>query len=233
MESRTNPAISPQSRKRRTRKKKKKPNFTSRLKGLDCFEQVHERIVNGWRTTDVVRFIQEEKGEYTDAKPATVARAISEYAKEIPPSQMVRSVAPSTHTKAVTQITEGLDVLRELEELFRLQQKRIQIDATTEKNINKLFKSTVREVKEARAILQAYAQVQMDFGITKRNLGVLEVDQQGPQISLSFAQAAPAFAEVAESPKSRQKALGLVHRMLALAAKKAEEDEAADVAEAS
>jgi hypothetical protein len=194
-----------------------------RLKSLECFAEVRERLCKGWSVNVVARFVQEERGEATDLKVGTLALQMREYRRtEIPDIELAKHALPSVHAEATQRVTEGLDALSELEDLYRLQRKRLAIDVTTEENINKLFKSTVREVKEARVILQAYAQIQMDLGITKRHLGKLEVDSGAPQVVVSTESA---LRDVANNPKSRQKALTMVGQMMELAKRRSVEIE--------
>jgi len=182
------------------------------------YAKIKEPMVRGFSLAKTVEYVQERLGLFNDVNPSHLEGALREVRNSIPKEELVREALPSLHKKAVETVTEGLDVLEELKRLYTLQMKRVEIDFQIEQNVRKLLPGTHREVKGAREILATYAEVQMDFGLVKRNLGTAEV--------AVHQQPAP-VAEIISNPKSRQRVLGMAQKMLALGVKReqaAEED---------
>jgi hypothetical protein len=201
--------------------------------GLDCFQEVKKRLADGWTVASVVKFIQEERKEYTDITPQSLRTHLQEYRSTL--SQDELGVTALTHpalmAKAAVEkaaieaprVARGMDVLFELEQLYDLQMERIRIDFSKEKMIGKTFPSNCQEIRTAREILHEYAELQMDLGVANRHLGQLDVNTQiTADITARYGK--PIVAEMLASPDSRRKVLGVVEKMLQLGAREAASD---------
>lgn len=80
------------------------------------------------------------------------------------------------------EIIEDINELKELNDLYKLQRERIDIDYNTEKKINKLFKTTGYEIYLATKILSEILRVKMELGVLKRS--PLSVDLQGGNVNI-------------------------------------------------
>jgi hypothetical protein len=181
-----------------------------RIEEMECLPGIEERISHGWPLKKVAAWVKEQ-GAGAGFSSETLVTALVEYRKAMPPSKLAQHSLPSLHQEAAEQVAQGLNVLDELQKLYEIQRDRVDIDYTIEKNLKKLFKTTHKEVKEAREILVAYAQVQMDLGLTERHLGKVKVEGPAPvQVE------DPAVAGVLESPRKRQKVLAVFDRIAAL-----------------
>jgi len=224
------PRVASQTTTRRKRQKKanriKPKNRITKfqnLRRIKCFKEVHERIIRGWPVSEVARYIQDDQGEYGTITRASLVTILHEYRNSIPPGDLVRNTVPGTVSKAAEQIRQSVDEIEALEELFRLQLQRIEIDHTIEKNAKKLFPSMTQEIKAAKDILGELAQLKMDLGMHDRHLGKLDVESTATEVSLRYGN--ENVAKVLANPQSRQRLLGMVRGVVQLEKVKREEDE--------
>jgi len=204
-------------RKGRIRPVSRETRFV-RIRSLNCFNEVHKRLVEGLPTAGVAEYIQNEMGEYKDIGVDSLAAMLGEYRTSLPPTELVQKL-PRVTAEAVARVREGLDELGEMEKLYKMQLERIEIDFQTEKNINKLMPSMTQEMRAAREILSDIAQLKMDLGLNARHLGKMEVDAQ--IVSDVTKRYDENVGKTMASPESRRKLLGIAERFLSLAAGKA------------
>lgn len=65
----------------------------------------------------------------------------------------------------------NIDVMTELNRLYRVQKKRLKVDITNEMNIGKLFNTTVKEMEQATNILKLMAEVEGKIGKGAKDAG--------------------------------------------------------------
>jgi hypothetical protein len=186
-----------------------------RLRGLKCFQEVHQRLLEGWAPSKVAEFIQEECKEYTDVGRPSLESQLKEYRASLPPGDIVKERLPRFHAQQAEKVEEGFDELAEMEKLYKMQMKRIELDFKTEQNIGKLMPSMTQEMRAAREILSDIAQLKMDLGVNKRHLG--EVDVRAKVIAEIGSRYDATVTKAMESPESRRKLLGLADKFLSLA----------------
>lgn len=190
-----------------------------KLRSLKCFDEVHRRICEGWGITDVARFIQDEQQEYVEITHDSLVQALKDYRASIPPALRAARTLPKAITAAVEEVTKGMDELTALEDLYAIQRQRIDIDGEVEKKIGKLIPTMTQEIRVAREILQSYADLKMDLGLSKRHLGQLDVDAKVvADVTGRYGKAS--VEKVMKSPESRRKVLGIAEKILQLAAKR-------------
>jgi hypothetical protein len=173
----------------------------------------------GWSSADVVRMIQDEYKELNHLSTSYVKKMVDLYRKEIPPSELALT---TTNTKVAGRarraVNNGLDELNELERLYRLQMKRVEIDVGNEEKINKLFPTTGREIFVAMKLLKQSADLKMDLGLLKRQLGeVSVVGENAAEISSRYND--ETVGQVLTDPDSRRKVFGMVTTLLRLGGK--------------
>lgn len=184
-----------------------------RIRGLRSFQEVYDRILDGWPLSEVARFIQEVKKEAVDMTRPGLVAALTDFRNTIPPAELTKKRLTQKYIKAAQEVEEGVDELKELEKLYRLQMQRVEIDFTHEKNIKKLMPTTGQEVRIAKEILSTYADLKMDLGLSKRHLGQVDVDARlMHDVALRYNKAE--VQEVMDNAQSRKKVLGLVERLL-------------------
>lgn len=195
-----------------------------RIRNLKCYPEVYERILDGWPLSEIARFIQELKKESEDITRASLIATLQDFRATIPPAELTKRRITPVYQKAAEQVEEGIDELRELEKLYRLQMTRIDIDFTTEKSIRKLMPSTGQEVRIAKEILIAYADKKMDLGLSKRHLGQVEVDARlMHDVAVRYNK--PEVQQVMSDAQSRKKVLNLVERLLSKSSASLEPDQ--------
>ena len=209
---------------RMRRPKRKPPGRDTRfqkLRALKCYQEVYDRICAGWPLAQVARFIQEERGEYTIISRHGLEQQLTEFRKQMPPGDLVQKRFPDVFDKAKDQLKKQVDELEELEELYRIQMRRVEIDFNTEKNIGKLLPSMTGEIREARQILESLANLKMEMGVLGRAARGVDVNVEveatlTEDVMARFGDGA--VGKVLENPESRHKVMGVVERFLKLPA---------------
>ena len=209
----------------------REPKFT-KIRALNCFESVHQRILDGCDSPSIAKFIQEEREEYLDAARTTVISALNYYRSSLPPGELVAKRLPGAFNDAVKKLHKTVDEVKELEWLTRFQKRRLRIDGDTETKINKLLPTMTQEVRAHVEVLRTLASVKMDLGLNKRHLGSLEVDATLVADVVGRYGTAN-VAKVLQSAESRQKVMGVAERFLALAQREAKDAETVITVEVS
>lgn len=188
-----------------------------RIRKLQCFEEVYDRILEGWPMSEVARFVQDVKKEATDLTRGGLMQALHEFRQTIPAAELTKRRISPVFVDAVKEVEEGLDELKEIEKLYKLQMRRIEIDVQNEKNIKKLLPTTGQEVRIAKEILSTYADLKMDLGLSKRHLGQMDVDARVmADVALRYNKTE--VRAVMEDAQSRKKVLSLVERLMSKSA---------------
>jgi len=169
----------------------------------------------------VARFIQEERHEYPSITRNGLELQLSEFRKTIPAGDLVQKRFPDVFDQAKKKVEEGINELKELEELYRIQMHRVGVDFATEKGIKKLMPSMTAEIREARNILKDMADLKMELGILHRTAkGVnvnVDVDVEASMTEDVMAKFGDgAIGDVLKNPESRRKVMGVVERFLKL-----------------
>lgn len=191
----------------------------SKLRSLACFDEVNRRLCEGYPLKEVAQYIQDEEKEYLEVKRESLIWTLDAYRNTIPKAQLLAKRMPPVFAKAAETVRKGLDELEELENLYKLQMQRIEIDRKNEKNIGKLLHTMTPEIKAAKDILSTIAQLKMDLGLSKRHLGQLDVDARVMADVQTRYAGKPSVTQVLNNAESRRKLLGLVDQVLALESK--------------
>jgi hypothetical protein len=193
-----------------------------KLRALKCFQEVVERIHAGWPIPELARFIQDDRQEYKDIGRDSLVWTLTEFRKTIPPAQLISRRMPQAFNEASKKVEKGIDELEELEGLYKLQMDRIKIDYEAEKTIHKLLPTMTQEVRVAREILQTYADLKMDMGLSKRHLGTLDVDAS-LVADVAGRYGREDVAQVLNNPGSRHRVLAIAEKLLTFSGKEGEE----------
>jgi hypothetical protein len=174
---------------------------------------VHDRVLAGWPVSAVASFIQKDRREYLDVSIEYLKDIVHSYRDSLPPGEVVSRRIPQFFMKAMDKVEEGLDELKELENLYRLQLGRIEIDLAIEKKIRKLVPTMTQEIREARNILESIAQLKMDLGLKDRHLGSVDVDA-ALVTDLKGKYGSESVSRVLGNPESVRKVLGLAEQFM-------------------
>lgn len=183
-----------------------------KLRALKCFDEVHRRILQGWQLPALARYIQEEEKEYLEISFESLVCALKDYRESIPPGELIQERMPQVFEKAAVEVQQGLDELTELEELYRTQRKRIDIDFALERSMGKLFPSMTQEMRTAREILSTIAELKMDLGLANRRLGTVDIDAH-ITAHVEGRYSNPRLAAVLANPEKRQRLLGIAKQL--------------------
>lgn len=158
--------------KRRVKKQKTDSGKFRRLKSMKCFPDVLDMIATGYAVSDIARFIQEDKEEYTHVEQRSLERNIKDFIKnDLPSAVLSQRVAPGQAKEALEGLNENIDVLNELTKLYRKQESRINKAIADEEEFNVMNSLLGKEVTRGVDILLKIKDVQQDFNMLPRNLG--------------------------------------------------------------
>lgn len=198
------------------------------IRNLKCFKELHRRLIleaHSIRLT--AKWLKEDMKEMTEMSDEALVKALHEYRKSVPAAERAKPMNVVVE-RAAEEIERGLDELEEMNRLYKMQMARIEIDFQTEKNIKKLLPTMTQEIRTAREILSASAQLKMDLGLNERHLGKVDVETTLlSDVAEKYADS-PAVAKVLDDGESRRKVLGLAERLLAIADRAERHPEVAD-----
>ena len=187
----------------------------AKLRALQCFPEVHDRLCKGWPLSDVAEFIQEENKEYTDAAPATVIKVLQNYRDSLPSGERAKYVLPKSHREAIEKVEEDIDEIRELVKLYRRQEKRLDIDGKVEENIGKLLPTMTQEIRVTKEVLTSIADLKMDLGLNERHLGTVDIEAS-LMADVDEKYAGTDVGSVLKDPKKRRRLLNIAEHALSL-----------------
>lgn len=198
----------------------------TKLREMACFQEVHEKLCGGYSVPELARIVQDERKEYTDVARESLIHVLKQYRASIEPGELLahRPSSTSVFTKAAESLEKGLDELKALESLYQIQMKRVGIDLAIEEKLQKLVPTMTQEIRVAREILQTYADLKMDLGMSKRHLGQLDVDAK-VLADVTGRYQKQSVAKVVADPQARRKVLGIAEKIMQLS-QYAEDDEA-------
>lgn len=157
-----------------------------KLFGLRCWEMAQEKIKAGVALEEVARWIQEDMLEYGDSKRESLSRQLYRFKSELPESEIVRE-KPTYVDEATSKMRRGINELEELEKLYLLQLKRISLDASTEERINKLFKTTNREIELAQSLLVKRLEMKQKMGLVDTIPQAFDVTQRSMNANVNVS----------------------------------------------
>ena len=207
----------------------------SRIRKLNCFEGVKERLLAGWPPSEVARYVQEDNEEYTDVKRETLSRVLKEFRSSIAPVEAIEAIPPPDIVQQrtgpylqqlVNKVRTGIDELSELENLYRIQMDRIGmgLNGETSGSTPKLTTTMTQEIRVAKELLESSARLKMDLGVKKRHLGALEVESDFiGDVDAKFGN--KAVQKVLSDPKSRSKVVHLAEKIMSMVPKQLEAGE--------
>jgi hypothetical protein len=185
-----------------------------RIKELACLDEVHRRVVSGYPPGAVATYIQAEMSESKDVTHDTLKKALIAYREDLSPTELLMPTMPKIVAQAAQKLNEGLDMLAEIEKLFRLQMERIGPAMALEKKLGILNPRVGGELMNAVRLLESHHEVSRDLGlIGARNLGKLEIGVGQNMILAAGKKYGTKMEDVIANPESRRKLVHLMQRM--------------------
>lgn len=171
-----------------------------------------QMILDGYPLPQIATYIQQEAGEYKDVTHPTLVNALERFKlDEVPAEAMVRK-DPKRYLEAVKQIKDSVNVLNELEGMFRIQKARIEKFCEDEEESQVMKPNISREFDAARNILDEIHSVRMDSGMDERHLGTLKL--QAEATIVAEERYGSDVAEVLKDPERRRKILAIFESAL-------------------
>ncbi len=185
----------------------------SKIRALKCFRDLIQRIEAGWTPMQCAAFVQEDRSEYQHASRNSLVQVLTRFRDSLPPGQLLKTRLPDKFLEAAKEVEEGLDELKEMEQLYKLQMGRIKIGMAHEKNLNILMPTMTQEIRVAREILGGYADLKMDLGLTTRASEQVDVNVSVTADVTRYGK--KSVEDVMKDPERRRKVLNVAERMLA------------------
>lgn len=145
-----------------------------RLKGLDCFPEIHRLLASGYHLSKVAGMIQNQYGEYKEIHQRSLEKLLKSYYEEaIPSSEKVANQLPAKFDETIRDFEENVNVLKEMGNLFSIQKQRIELAWEKEQAVETLLKNTGREIKVAAEILKEILRIQDAKGLAPESIDAL------------------------------------------------------------
>ena len=124
-----------------------------KIKALKCFGQVKLKLMEGIPCTQVAAWIQEEAKELVTMRRNSLEAALADFKADIPPAEILAFHKPAMVQKAEEELDRGVWLVKEMEALFILQRKRVEMGLAAEKKDGALNPALRDEIKVASALL--------------------------------------------------------------------------------
>lgn len=185
----------------------------SKIKALECLDQLNEKLTSGYPIPGIAKWLQEEMMEYTDVSRDSLVTILSRYRNAMPPAQLVAPMS-KVAVQAETRVMRGLDELDELEELYSIQKSRIMRYSALEANAPMPWVAVNKDIMLAATILVRRHEIKMDLGVGGgRNLGTLGIR---PELQAKVDKYGEDVQVAAKSPESRGRVLALAKSLVKL-----------------
>jgi hypothetical protein len=199
------------------RKLSRVDEFHVKLEEMTCFSQIKNMIQAGWPPSKVTEFVIEqfyEDFEKLDIDADQLTSQLADYRKKLSASEMVAMRLPAEIMKAKEALEEGVDIVKELQTLYKTQKARIEIDYGTEKKLNKLFKNTGNEIAIAAGLLRDLAFLKRDLGLSAGE--ALESEAIRTQLITDFGlkYGKESIAKILSNPKAVSRVLSVAENLL-------------------
>ena len=181
--------------------RRRSSSTTMRLRKLKCFPEVEEMVKAGEYARTIAAFIQEEAGEYLEVSFDAVIRSVYRYRQSLDKGGIVTQPGQEDVDE-----DDPMFELKAMEDKFRIQSDRIDMEVATEKALKKLFSTTHKE-------FEIFNLMGKDILKLKKQLNLLNSDA-GPRGKSKGHVGRLDIARVVESPESRHKVLSFMETMI-------------------
>jgi hypothetical protein len=181
-----------------------------KLMRMKCWLEVDRRVRAGYPLKDVARYIQEDREEYCGVKAMSLERELGRYRDSLPTGEVMSRNAPITFLKKAREFDEGQDELVYLDRLMTIQLERIEKIYIQEDKIGIWLPSRrmPAEIDEGRKLAYTRAQLKMDLGLSKRDIGKLTLESE--LIEKARSKWGDEMAQTVADPESRRKVIDIM-----------------------
>lgn len=176
-----------------------------KLKAMKCWPEVDQKVRAGIAIENIAEWVQEERGEYLDAKRDSLIRALYRYKQSLPATQLAIPEPLHIHKK-IEKLKRGLRELEEMEKLYLLQLSRISMATELEDKMRFPNSKLWKDVELAQNILLNMAKLKMEMGLYERVPGQVHVTGAIEHTHKEFLDSI--------DPEQRQKLSGVAHGLL-------------------
>lgn len=189
---------------------KKERHRFKKLKRLKCWLEVDRRIRAGYPLKDIARYIQEDREECVDVKSKSLRFELGRYRESLPPGEIVARNMPSVYLKKRKEFEEGNDELAYLDKLMNIQMERIENIMEQQKKLGVWMPSQTmpREMETGRKLAYTRAQLKMDLGLSKRDIGKLTLESE--LVEKAREKWGYEVAQTVSDPDSRKKVIDIM-----------------------
>jgi hypothetical protein len=198
-----------------------------RIRELECFEEVEERLLAGYPCIAVAAFVQDERGEALDVTRASLTTILTRYRASIPVADAVAAQLPRYFSEATRNFSDRLADLRALDTLLAALWYRFDCAHGRERLTGAIDPNVDRQARVMMDVIARMHEIRLDLGL----VGQRQVDtpQMSPErIAEIRERYGDAAAQAFANPAARERVLAVVHAAQRLA-RRAEEREVTDV----
>jgi hypothetical protein len=124
----------------------------SKIETLNCFEDVKNMFLAGYKIPEISKFIHEEAKECLDIERFSLNKSLQRYITNNLPKEQLKEIVPSTVSMLKDSLQENIDPIHALNILLAIQMDRVMIEYAIEKNIGKTMTSNTKSVDVAAKI---------------------------------------------------------------------------------
>jgi len=169
-------------------------------------------IKDGYSLPQIADYIQKEAREYVDVTRASLVKVLEIYKRDGVPAEEIAKREPKRYLELARQVSDSVNVLKELEGMFRIQKARIERFVEEEEDSGTMKPNISREFDAVRGLLDRIHQVRMDTGLDERHLGTLKL--QAEAVMVAEERYGTATAEVLKDPERRRKILAIFEQAM-------------------
>lgn len=173
-------------------------------------------LLKGISTSAIARFIQEEQGELTSMSSETISARLRDWRQAVPPAQRIGMIRGDVVESAQEELDKGMDELRELRGLLRIQKERIESIRQRELDHDNVNPALGREIQLGVDIIQQHAAIRVQLGLTGEGSSNVPSSVEEKLIE-AYGDAGERVQKVIDNPVSRRKLLGMAEKIKLLA----------------
>jgi hypothetical protein len=186
-----------------------KKSFYNSLERSGCQDIIIEMRFQQNRTlAEIAQYLKENVKEFSGFSVKSLIVDLSKFFKNIEEMGL--------ENVKTQKLENELNELEELAKLYKLQKARITMSFEKEKELNETTHQTSIDVLYALKILDRSAQLKMDMGLLKRDLGRIEINNKMIGIMASLPPEHDRYKHVLFNPESRRRILSVLDKIMRL-----------------
>jgi hypothetical protein len=189
--------------------------FVEKLEKSGYRDRIIEMRIQGRTLKEIVGFVKENVPEFADYTFGSLMAELSGFFNMI--KETSNSLKKENTIKIFDDtIKDEVNELEELAKLYQLQKARVMLSHEKEKRLNETLHQTSLDVLYALKILDRSAQLKMDMGLLKRDLGKIEINNKMVGIMANLPSEYDKYKHVLLNPESRRRILSVLDKIMRL-----------------